>query len=311
MTPFGLGLLRQTAALVHTVPGLVATVVHESRPLVDVSWQGTRTHPAIRWLPPCGFRAVVAQALSSQRAGRDVALLGLPPGGDPTVRTRALAPATAHPFGLVSAIVGGRAVWAHATVAPPATVASVVEQVSSARSLPAAGPPCVDLLHDDDLDVTLVVVERSWPGLRRRDPADAGRSPARGHVHRRARRRARTARAGGGRPRPGTIATDVVVSGVGTSCSAAAVDDARGALGALPAGHRFWVRRVDEGPDASAEVLDALRAAGLVAGIHGRVVSVGSDGEVTIACAGRVSELPRAAAMRVSVVAGSIDDLTH
>ena len=161
MTPFGLGLLRQTAALVHAVPGLVATVLHEGRPLVDVSWQGTRTHPANRWLPPCGFRAIVAQALSSQRAGRDVALVGLPPGGEPIVRTRALAPATAHPFGLVSAIVGGRAVWAHATVAPPATVAGVVEQFSSARSRPAAGPPCVDLLHDDDLDVTLVVVERS------------------------------------------------------------------------------------------------------------------------------------------------------
>ena len=143
VTPFGLGLLRQTAALVHAVPGLVATVVHEGRPLVDVSWQGTRTHPAIRWLPPCGFRAVVAQALASQRAGRDVALLGLPPGGEPTVRTRALAPATAHPFGLVSAIVGGRAVWAHATLAPPDTVAAVVEQVSTrARPVgPAARRP--------------------------------------------------------------------------------------------------------------------------------------------------------------------------
>ena len=138
MTPFGLGLLRQTAALVHAVPGLVATVLHEGRPLVDVSWQGTRTHPAIRWLPPCGFRAVVAQAVASQRAGRDVALLGLPPGGEPTVRTRALAPATAHPFGLVSAIVGGRAVWAHATLAPPDTVAAVVEQVSAAGPRPAA-----------------------------------------------------------------------------------------------------------------------------------------------------------------------------
>jgi hypothetical protein len=165
VTPFGLGLLRQTAALVHTVPGLVVTVVHDGRPLVDVSWQGTRTHPAIRWLPPCGFRAVVAQALSTQRTGRDVALFGLPPGGEPTVRTRALAPATAHAFGLVSAIVGGRAVWAHATLAPPDTVATVVEQVSTAGPLPAAGPLCVDLLlHDDDLDVTLVVVERSWRG---------------------------------------------------------------------------------------------------------------------------------------------------
>ena len=125
MTPFGLGLLRRDRGLVHAVPGLVATVVHEGRPLVDMSWQGTRTHPAIRWLPPCGFRAVVAQAIASQRAGRDVALLGLPPGGDPTVRTRALAPATAHPFGLVSAIFGGRAVWAHATLAPPETLAVV------------------------------------------------------------------------------------------------------------------------------------------------------------------------------------------
>ena len=187
MTPFGLGLLRQTAALVHAVPGLVATVLHEGRPLVDVSWQSTDTHPAIRWLPPCAFRAVVAQAVASQRAGRDVALLGLPPGGEPTIRTRAVAPATAHPFGLVSAIVGGRAVWAHATLAPPDTVAAVVERVSrwagsrrssapkspNAREVepgstagphPAAGSPCVDLLHDGDLDVTLVVVERRGLG---------------------------------------------------------------------------------------------------------------------------------------------------
>ena len=93
-----------------------------------------------------------------------MALLGLPPGGEPTVRTRALAPATAHPFGLVSAIVGGRAVWAHATLAPPDIVAAVVEQVSAAGRCPAAGSPWVDLLHDDDLDVTLVVVERSGRG---------------------------------------------------------------------------------------------------------------------------------------------------
>ena len=109
----------------------------------------------------------------------------------------------------------------------------------------------------------------------------------------------------------GPTRPDVVVSDVGATCTAAAVDDARGALGALPAGHRFWVRRVDEGLDASAEVLGALRAAGLVAGIHGRVVSVGGDGAVTIACAGRVSVLPLAAATRVTVVAGSLDDLPH
>ena len=101
------------------------------------------------------------------------------------------------------------------------------------------------------------------------------------------------------------------MSDVGASCTAATVDEARGALGALPAGHRFWVRRVDQGLDASAEVLGALRAAGLVAGIHGRVLGVGTDGAVTVACAGRVSVLPLAAAMRVTVVAGSLDDLTH
>ena len=71
------------------------------------------------------------------------------------------------------------------------------------------------------------------------------------------------------------------------------------------------MRRVDEGLDASTEVLGALRAAGLVAGIHGRVLIVKSEGAVTVACVGWVSVLPRAAAMRVTVVAGSLDDLTH
>ena len=58
-------------------------------------------------------------------------------------------------------------------------------------------------------------------------------------------------------------------------------------------------------------MLGTLRTAGLVAGIHGRVLSVAGDGAVTIACAGRVSVLPLAAAMRVTVVAGSLDDFTH
>jgi hypothetical protein len=99
--------------------------------------------------------------MASQRAGREVALLGLPPGGEPTVRATALAPAMVHPLGLVSAVVGGRAGWAHATSAPPAAVAAAVEQISAAGPRLAAGSPCVDLLRDDDLDVTLVVVERS------------------------------------------------------------------------------------------------------------------------------------------------------
>jgi hypothetical protein len=163
VTPFGLALLRQSATLVHAVPGLIASVTLHGRPLADVSWQGNRTHPAVRWLPPCAFRGVVAQAVEQERAGRAVALLGLPPGGDPSVHLRALAPTTVHPLGLVAAVVGGRAVWAHATVSPPDAVAWVVEQVSAAEGGGAA-QPAIDLVHDVDLDVTLVAVERSVRG---------------------------------------------------------------------------------------------------------------------------------------------------
>jgi hypothetical protein len=120
-------------------------------------------HPTLRWMPPCSFRATVAEAFEQELAGRAVALLGLPPTTDPVVVVRSARTSAPHPLGLVSSVVGGRAVWAHATVVPPATVARVVDEVEELAATRAHHPPGwrpqVDVLHDEHVEVTLVVVE--------------------------------------------------------------------------------------------------------------------------------------------------------
>ncbi|HEX7095030.1 MAG TPA: hypothetical protein VF183_04055 [Acidimicrobiales bacterium] len=86
MTPLGLTAMRRTATLLHAVPGLRARIVHEGRPLLEVLRpEHPGDAPVGRWLTPCAFRAAVARAVLAMRDGRTLAVLGLPPGVDPSV----------------------------------------------------------------------------------------------------------------------------------------------------------------------------------------------------------------------------------
>lgn len=86
MTPLGLTVMRRSATLLHAVPGLRARIVHEGRTLLEVLRPcHPGDAPAGRWITPCAFHAAVGRAVAAHRAGRTLAVLGLPAGVDPTV----------------------------------------------------------------------------------------------------------------------------------------------------------------------------------------------------------------------------------
>jgi hypothetical protein len=157
--------LRTMSTLAHVLPDVRLRLRHAGRVLAEVG----HPHPAVdagaRRLSPCQLRQAVAEAWRHDRAGRQVALLGLPTDVDPTIEVSV----AEHSRVLVGGVirVGHAARWVYAFATPlglEATRDALAPLAGDpAAPLPDAGEPAscerIELHHDEGTGVTVVSME--------------------------------------------------------------------------------------------------------------------------------------------------------
>ena len=102
MTPPTQATLRKSAALLHAVPGLRATVSSGGQRLATVAPGGEPEQPGARICSPCQFRRTIVAACAHLAIGDLVGVFGLPAGMDPRIDLYTAETCQLRPNGIVS-----------------------------------------------------------------------------------------------------------------------------------------------------------------------------------------------------------------
>jgi hypothetical protein len=166
MTSTGMRALRTMSTLAHVLPDIRLRLRHGDRLLAEVGHPGPADPGAARRLSPCQLRQAVAEAWRQRRAGRRVALLGLPLDADPTIEVGVAAHACVLAGGVIRVGQAARWVYAFAASLDLETTRRALAPLAADAPLPAhpavTPEPCVeriDLHHDEATGVTVVSME--------------------------------------------------------------------------------------------------------------------------------------------------------
>jgi len=159
MTDEALTALRIAATLAHTIPLVRVRVRDLDRVLVDVAPHGTPLPiDAIVSATPCGFRSAVIDAWARTQAGQRLALLDLPPDGDPSIEIGLPPCGRTFAGGIHRVSLEGRYLYAFASAIPIDEARAEMTELAADHDQPI-GMTGLGLRHDELTDVCVVFAE--------------------------------------------------------------------------------------------------------------------------------------------------------
>jgi hypothetical protein len=162
--------LRRAAAMAHTTGAIGLRLSSGGTTIADVipfhdgvpvdPWRAERA-PGLR-IDPCGFRLAVAKAWADHTGGCGVGLVGLHSGEALDVTWTVGPPGKLLGFGAVRTLCASRMVWAFASLLAPTTLSTVLAEVAAASDAPSSvigDGLAAQLIHDDQLEATVVHID--------------------------------------------------------------------------------------------------------------------------------------------------------
>jgi hypothetical protein len=162
--------LRRAAAMAHTTGAIGLRLSSGGTTIADViplhdgvpvdPWRAERA-PGLR-IDPCGFRLAVAKAWADHTGGCEVGLVGLDSREALDVTWTVGPPGKLLGFGAVRTLCASRMVWAFASLLAPTALSTVLAEVAAASDAPSSAIGdglAARLIHDDQLEATVVHIE--------------------------------------------------------------------------------------------------------------------------------------------------------
>jgi hypothetical protein len=148
-----LAALRVGATLAHQFPIRLRLRVADTVMIEVARCPGPRSAA----LSPCRFRAEVVRAWGLARAGRPVAMRGLPVGTEPSIDLGLPPGGASRPGGLWRVTTGGRTAWVAGVVCPPTRLWVAAEPGISLRVDEGTGVVVVTGIVDEPDDEPVVI----------------------------------------------------------------------------------------------------------------------------------------------------------